>query len=153
MKYYWKIFLFLIINFGCLALGSFLMNNGPASAWYLNLNKAPWTPPGRVFGLAWSVIMFCFSFYMAKLISLKNQSEVYLLYGLQCILNVIWNYLFFNLHVVNLAMLILSSLTVLIVLFYVKYKSLLKQNSLLIAPYAIWLLLACSLNGYIILFN
>ena len=31
--------LFLFINFGGLALGSWLMNNGPNTDWYLNLTK------------------------------------------------------------------------------------------------------------------
>ena len=47
--------LFLIINFGGLAIGNWFMNNGPISEWYLNLNKAPWTPPGWVFGVAWTI--------------------------------------------------------------------------------------------------
>ena len=42
--------LFLILNFGGLAIGSWLMNNGPLTAWYTNLNQAPWTPPGIIFG-------------------------------------------------------------------------------------------------------
>ncbi len=53
--------LFLVANFGGLAIGSWLMNNGPISDWYTNLNQAPWTPPGAVFGIAWTFIMNCFS--------------------------------------------------------------------------------------------
>ena len=44
--------IFLIINFGALGLGVLLMQNGPETDWYLQLNKAPWTPPGWVFGAA-----------------------------------------------------------------------------------------------------
>ena len=66
--------LFLIINFGGLALGSWLMNNGPNSDWYLNLDKAPWTPPGWVFGAAWTTIMVCFSVYLVFLF-IKNFSK------------------------------------------------------------------------------
>jgi len=40
------IVLFLILNFGALAIGSYFMNSGPTSNWYLALKKAPWTPPG-----------------------------------------------------------------------------------------------------------
>ena len=63
-----KIVFFLFINFGSLGLGSWLMNNGPRSDWYNNLNQAPWTPAGWVFGVAWSFIMICFSVYMAYLL-------------------------------------------------------------------------------------
>ena len=59
--------LFLLINFGGLAFGSWLMNNGPMTDWYADLNKAPWSPPGWVFGFAWTTIMVCFSFYLGIL--------------------------------------------------------------------------------------
>ena len=68
-------FIFLAINFGGLAFGSWLMNNGPTSDWYSNLNKAPWTPPGWVFGVAWTTIMICFSIYLAKLFTSKKRHK------------------------------------------------------------------------------
>ena len=43
------------------------MANGPQTEWYLNLNKAHWTPPGWVFGAAWTTIMICFSIYLSYL--------------------------------------------------------------------------------------
>ena len=80
--------LFLLLNFGALAIGSYLMNNGPQSNWYLSLNKAPWTPPGWVFGVAWTTIMICFSVYLANLIGLKNSPVFWMLFAVQLILNV-----------------------------------------------------------------
>ena len=62
-----RIFLFLIINFGGLFIGGLFTGEGVPSDWYQNLNKAPWTPPGWVFGAAWTTIMICFSVYMAIL--------------------------------------------------------------------------------------
>lgn len=45
--------LFFIINFGALGLGALLMDSSPIeNEWYVQLNKAPWTPPGWVFGAA-----------------------------------------------------------------------------------------------------
>ena len=52
--------LFLVINFGGLAVGNWLMGAGPTGDWYTNINKAPWTPPGWVFGASWTLIMICF---------------------------------------------------------------------------------------------
>lgn len=66
--------LFLLVNFGGLGFGSWLMNNGPMTSWYQNLNKAPWTPPGWVFGAAWTTIMVCFSVYLVFLFT-KNFSK------------------------------------------------------------------------------
>jgi len=65
---------FLVLNFGALGIGVLLMNNGPQDAWYAALNKAPWTPPGWFFGVAWNTIMICFSIYMAYLIQAKSST-------------------------------------------------------------------------------
>ncbi|MDC6468346.1 tryptophan-rich sensory protein, partial [Flavobacteriaceae bacterium] len=71
---------FLVLNFSALAIGSWLMNNGPMTNWYVNLNQAPWTPPGWVFGIAWTTIMICFSVYMAYLFIEISNSSLILLY-------------------------------------------------------------------------
>ena len=143
--------IFLIINFGALALGSWLMQNGPISEWYLHLNKAPWTPPGWLFGAAWTTIMLCFSVYMTFLLLAKNNTKLKMLFILQVILNVSWNYIFFNKHLMEFGLLIILLLTILILYFLIHYKNKLKLKSLLILPYFLWLCIATSLNFYIVL--
>ena len=98
MKFYQFVILFLIINFGGLYIGNLLMNNGPMSEWYINLNQAPWTPPGWVFGVAWTTIMICLSIYLAYLFDWQKSKLLWLLYAFQVLLNVSWNYVFFNQH-------------------------------------------------------
>jgi len=148
-----KLVLFLFINFGSLALGGLLMNNGPQAAWYNSLEKAPWTPPGWVFGFAWTTIMLCFSVYLAFLFLKRNDLPLKILFIIQVILNVSWNYFFFNIHWVKFAMFILISLTVVVYIFLFAFRKEMKWLSLLILPYAIWLLVACSLNLYFIMNN
>ena len=146
--------LFLIINFSALAIGSYLMQNGPQTNWYLTLNKAPWSPPGWVFGAAWTTIMILFSWYMAELVNSPIPSDTILyLFIIQFVLNVIWNYVFFDKHLVLLALINIIFLTVLILYFFFNFYGDLKFKSFLIAPYAIWLLLATSLNAYILINN
>ncbi|WP_418604422.1 TspO/MBR family protein [Hwangdonia sp.] len=153
MKLFKYIIVFLIINFGALAIGSWLMDNGPQSHWYINLNKAPWTPPGWVFGAAWTTIMVCFSIYMAYLYKLLGTPKVLLLFSLQFVLNVIWNYIFFNLHLVGLGLGVILALTFLVALFLVSFRKKMKVKSALILPYLIWLCIATSLNAYILFYN
>jgi len=148
-----KLVLFLFINFGSLALGGLLMNNGPQAAWYNSLEKAPWTPPGWVFGFAWTTIMLCFSVYLAFLFLKRNDLPLKILFIIQVILNISWNYFFFNIHWVKFAMFILISLTVVVYIFLFAFRKEMKWLSLLILPYAIWLLVACSLNLYFIMNN
>jgi len=153
MKLLKTIIIFLILNFGALGIGSWLMNNGPQTAWYINLNQAPWTPPGWVFGAAWTTIMICFSIYMAFLVLKNSSREVKVLFFIQWILNVSWNYIFFNEHMVGLGLVVIVALTIIVGLFLIRYKTELKTKSLLILPYFVWLCIATSLNGYIFLNN
>lgn len=145
--------LFLIINFGALAIGSWLMANGPQTDWYLKLNKAPWTPPGWVFGVAWTSIMICFSIYMANLYLTLPTTKVIGLFGIQFFLNVIWNYLFFNQHLIGLSLICITSLTAIVSIFLYDFKTTLGLKSILILPYFIWLCIATSLNMYILIYN
>lgn len=145
-----KLLIFLILNFGALALGGYLMGEGPTSEWYESLNVAPWTPPGWVFGAAWTTIMITFSIYMSVLWKKVNTKNVLVAtYILQLFLNISWNPLFFFHHWINLALVFIIALTILIGWFLVYYRRTLTNYSWLITPYFIWLLIATSLNAYI----
>ena len=134
MKFYKGLLLFLLINFSALAIGSWLMNNGPQTEWYTNLNQAPWSPPGWVFGIAWSSIMVLFSVYMTFLVQLNRSKKVIVLFSIQFVLNIIWNYLFFNQHLITLGLLNILLLTVLMFYFLVAFKHYLKNNRFFCTP-------------------
>ncbi|MGY0392683.1 TspO/MBR family protein [Bizionia sp. KMM 8389] len=154
MKHITLLILFLIINFGSLALGSWLMGDGASSAWYTNLNKAPWTPPGWVFGAAWTLIMICFSVYLSFLF--KDYKSNYLIgvFALQVALNVGWNFLFFNQQLVLPAFIVILLLTGLICYLFFTYRmDAINLWRYLLIPYIVWLFVASSLNGYILLYN
>jgi tryptophan-rich sensory protein len=154
MNRYLKILLiFLIINFLALAIGGWLMDNGPQTNWYLEMNKAPWTPAGWVFGFAWITIMICFSFYMTSLYLFQNTKIIKALFVIQVLLNVSWSYVFFNLHWIEFGLLIIIMLTLLIIYFFTVFLKKMRLISLLILPYMIWLLVATSLNLYVVLYN
>jgi len=151
---FYRIIIFLVLNFGALGIGGFFTGKGVPSEWYNNLDKAPWSPPGWVFGFAWTTIMICFSVYMAyawnKVSDLKLLG---ILFAIQWVLNIAWNPAFFYFHHVSIALVIISLLTVLVGYFLVNYWSDLKLYSLLIMPYFVWLLIATSLNAYILIKN
>ena len=143
--------IFLIINFGALGIGSWLMNNGPKSEWYMNLNQAPWTPPGWVFGVAWTAIMICFSIFMGYLYFKTPSREVLILFSLQFVLNVIWNFIFFNQQLIGTGLITIVLLTILMFYFFFRFNNF--QVRYLLLPYIIWLCIATSLNGYIFFNN
>ncbi len=149
-----RLVIFLVLNFGALAIGGLLMGEGPQSIWYEKLSKAPWTPPGWLFGVAWPTIMLCFSLYLAFLWpKVYNKTLLVGLYALQWFLNVSFNPAFFNYHLLLGGLIIIIALTFLIGFILWFYWSALKAKSLLLLPYFLWLLVAISLNGYVFLYN
>lgn len=150
----YTLILFFILNFGALALGGLFTGSGVSSDWYANISKAPWTPPGWVFGAAWTLIMICFSFYMTRIfVQSENKSLVILLFAAQWILNVSWNPLFFYFQATTLSLISIVMLTVLVGYFLFHFKQPAGWMSLLIVPYFIWLLIATSLNAFISINN
>lgn len=150
----YRIIIFLVLNFGALGIGGFFTGKGVPSEWYSNLNKAPWSPPGWVFGFAWTTIMICFSVYMAYAwAKVSDLKLLMILFALQWVLNIAWNPAFFYFHQVSVALMIIILLTVLVGYFLVAYWSDLKMYSLLIIPYFVWLLIATSLNAYVLIKN
>ncbi len=149
-----RIIIFLILNFTALAIGGLFTGPGVPSEWYQNLIKAPWTPPGWMFGLAWSLIMLCFTIYMAYVWDkVDNRIVLTGLFILQIILNISWNPLFFKYHLVFIALAVIISLTILIIFFFVFYFNHIRWWSVLVLPYIIWLVIASSLNLYIYIEN
>ncbi len=149
-----RIILFLVINFAALGIGSLFTNSGVSSEWYLSLNKAPWTPPGWVFGAAWTTIMICFAVYMAFIYQITHNRKVLItLFSIQWVLNVLWNPVFFYFHQVGAGLIIITALTIVVGAFLFRYGAAMRMKSLLVLPYLLWLLIATSLNAYILLLN
>jgi len=149
-----RIILFLVVNFAALGIGGLFTGKGVPSDWYQELNKAPWTPPGWVFGTAWTTIMICFAIYMAYVWPMEENKKLLIgLFVVQWLLNVIWNPVFFYYHNVVLGLLVITILTILVGFLLFFYWPVLKVKSTLILPYFLWLLIATSLNGYIMFKN
>lgn len=154
MKFAFNIFIFLVFNFGALAIGGMFTGDGVTSNWYAELNKAPWTPPGWVFGAAWTSIMIFYAIYMALLYKRnENRKKIILLYAAQLLFNISWNPLFFYFQNASMALLTILILTFIVAYFLFHYQKSMRWFSLLILPYFIWLCIATSLNLYIVIYN
>ena len=149
-----RLLLFFILNFGALALGNYLMGEGPMGSWYTHLNKAPWTPPGWVFGAAWTLIMVCLSLFMNKAVQIEALNKTILwIYGVQFVLNILWNPLFFDLHWMGVALIEIILLVFVVGFMAIKAKPYLPQVSWLLTPYVVWLSIAITLNAYALQYN
>lgn len=154
LRMLYRTIIFLVLNFSALGLGGFFTGKGVTSQWYQELAKAPWTPPGWVFGAAWTLIMICFSFYMAYLFASKESRVLIVsLFVLQWILNVAWNPIFFYYHNVFVGLIVIVTLTLLTAFFLFYFLTDLKAKVLFVLPYFLWLFIATSLNAYILFKN
>lgn len=145
---------FLALNFGGLWLGSIATGPGVISDWYTSLNQAPWTPPGWVFGLAWTIIGATFSVFMTnEYIDREENSIPWGLYRESLLLNVFWNFVFFaqSTFAAGLIITVLAA----IIFFMVHYTRLTKgwARAAWAMPYFLWLMIATSLNWYIVIMN
>lgn len=145
--------IFLFLNFGALYLGNLLQGEGPFSDWYRNLNIAPWTPPGWVFGAAWTLIMICFSIYMGQIVEKLDWAKVIPLFSIQFLFNVAWNPLFFRFHLIAPALIILIGLTIVVGIILLRFKKEAGSTTMLLVPYMAWLFVAISLNAYALIMN
>lgn len=150
----YRLILFLILNFTSIGLARLLAGKGPRSEWYSGIVTAPWTPPGLVIGISWTVILICFSIYLAYLWSVVENKK--LLLGaliLYYLLSLAYNPIFFYYHQVLAGLFIITGLTLVIGFFLFFYWSKLELKSLLVAPYFIWLIFVTSLNAYVLIKN
>jgi benzodiazapine receptor len=83
----------------------------------------------------------------------KATDTFWLLFIIQFVLNVSWNYVFFNQHAIGFGLIVIVLLTVVVGYYLFNFLSEMKLKSLLIAPYFVWLLIATSLNAYSYLKN
>lgn len=152
-----RLIIFLVLNFGALALGSWLMGGSPLNnEWYQSLNQAPWTPPGWVFGAAWTTIMVCFSIFLWRASAPDQKGSMMSLinvFSLQFVLNVGWNPVFFAWHEAVLGLMIISALTLLLFFWMTYGFKKFKGYGFLLVPYFVWLVIATSLNAYIVFMN
>jgi len=149
-----RVIVFLILNFAALGIGGMFTGSGVSSDWYAELNKAPWTPPGWVFGAAWTFIMVCFAFFMSYCWEAASHKKTIAgLYVVQWLLNVAWNPLFFSAHNILISLVVIGLLTLVITYCLIGIKLEPRLKHLLVVPYFIWLLIATSLNAYIYVYN
>ena len=130
------------------------MGDAVSSQWYLSLNKAPWTPPGWMFGFAWSLIMVCFSAFLGIwFYDQKNKNSKLIYFTIALLLNVSWNFIFFKQQLIFLGLINLILLSTVIFALFFKENSKHKKQRGLLLPYMIWLGIATSLNVYIFIYN
>lgn len=124
--------------------------------WYRQLHKPGWTPPDRVFPIAWGLLYLLMAIaawriYMAEDAPMRSAGLV--VYGLQLVVNAAWSWLFFGRKQVAAALIDIGLLLGLITLAIGLFAKVSLLAAWLMVPYWLWVLLAFTLNATILKLN
>jgi tryptophan-rich sensory protein len=130
---------------------------GSVGDWYEGLDRAPWNPPGWVFGPAWTVL-YALMAVAAWLVAREGLDDpavrtALLLYGAQLALNLGWSLVFFGLRRPGLGLVVILALLVAIALTAVAFHAISPTAAWLLAPYLAWVAFAATLNAWIAFAN
>jgi len=142
----------LIIITICLIVGflSAIATQSSVSTWYPTLSKPVFTPPNWLFAPVWTVLYILMG-TAAGMVWNKGYYHKWVKtalyhFGFQLILNASWSILFFGMHLVVPALLIIISLFILLLFTFKWFKVVKPIAAYLLLPYLIWVAYATALN-------
>jgi tryptophan-rich sensory protein len=139
----WAVFLTLLAACGAAAATGAMFQPGQ---WYDRLDKPWWTPPGWVFPVAWTALYLSMAVAGARVAPLPDSGQAMAFWALQIAFNTLWSPVFFGLHRMRAAMIVLTGLWLAVAATFVSFLQLDPIAGALIAPYVLWTSIAAALN-------
>jgi benzodiazapine receptor len=142
--------LFIAAVLGCgLLIG---INNIPGE-WYQSLAKPFFNPPNWIFAPAWTILYIIIGFVGARTFLNHRLTAAMRFWVAQMIFNFAWSPLFFGLHEIALALIVIIALLISIAGFMAVSRKQDGLSALLFVPYLAWVAFATALNTSIFLMN
>lgn len=146
----------LALVFAVAALGGLATSRGLRD-WYDGLDRAPWNPPGWVFGPAWTVlyVLMAVAACLIARTGLDHRAVqvALLLYLAQLAVNLAWSWLFFGARAPGWALADIVLLCFLVAATIAAFWRVDTTAAWLLVAYLAWILFATSLNVWIVLRN
>ena len=137
-----------------LGIGGLMTTIGP---WYRDLRKPVWNPPNWVFGPAWTVILGLAAWSgvlaWAKASLSTEHVRIFVLFGINIVLHMLWSPLFFNLRRPDWALIEVPFLWLSIIALIFGLAPISSTSSWLLVPYLLWVTFAAFLNWTIVRMN
>ncbi len=122
------------------------------NSWYQTLALPALQPPGPVFGIAWSILYTSIAIAAAMVWGHKRATGRSLALGLFALgfaINLTWSPVFFRLHLILPALMIIGVMLVLAIGTIFAFARVSRLSAWLLLPYVIWLSFAFALNASI----
>ncbi|QYK40584.1 MAG: tryptophan-rich sensory protein [Paracoccaceae bacterium] len=139
----WGLFLTFLAACGAAAATGAMFEPG---AWYDRLRKPVWTPPGWVFPVVWTILYISMAVAAARIAVLPGSGQALAFWAAQIAFNTLWTPVFFGLHRMGAAMVVMGGLWLFVALTTVSFWLLDPVAGLLFAPYLVWVTVAGALN-------
>lgn len=121
--------------------------------WYAGLAKPAFNPPGWVFGPTWTILYVLVAMAGWRIWRRDRGGAAMKLWWAQLALNFLWTPVFFGMHQIGLALLVVLLLLATIVAFIAVARRTDRAAAWLFAPYAAWVAFATLLNASILTLN
>ena len=147
----------MIISFLPGIFGVLFTPHGRSNIWYNGLVKSGLTPPGWVFSVAWTVlyILLGWALYLIIRAARKHTEKMraYVLFVIQLVINGLWSFSFFGLHMPGLSLVLLLGLFIVSAWMARDFDKIDRRAAYMVIPYLLWMMFAFYLNAYILLMN
>lgn len=137
---------------GCVLLGGLSAQLSPRTVWYETLRKPDWMPPGWLFGGVWTVLYAMMGAALGLILARGwrvGVGRAATLFGIQLLLNLAWSPIFFDLHSVGGALILIIVLWLMIGWTIAAFWSVRDIAGALLMPYWLWVTFAAALNAAI----
>ena len=142
----------LLLGFGAAQLAPLGKNN----VWYAGLVKPAFNPPDWVFPVAWSLLYAILGVALALILNARGarlRTPALIVFFGQLVLNLSWSPLFFGLHQVVVALVLVGLMFGVTLLMTILFSQVRGVAAVLLVPYLAWLLFAAYLNYEILALN
>ena len=145
--------LFGLITYSASVIGG-LVTVGFKEPWYSLINKPTFNPPSWVFAPVWTTLYLMMTIAIWFFWHSRNRemNTIYI-YFIHIVFNATWSIVFFGLHQILLALIVLIGLIVIIIILMLRFKRVNIVSYYLMIPYLLWCCYALVLNFNIFLLN
>ena len=148
-----SLILFLIITFSASFIGG-LVTISFKEPWYSGLVKSNYNPPDWIFAPVWTTLYLMmtiaiWTFWHSK----KRDINTVYIYFIHIVFNTTWSIVFFGLHQIFLAFIVLIVLICSIIVLIIRFKRVTFVSYYLMIPYLLWCLYALFLNYNLLIYN
>lgn len=152
----WALFLTFLAACGAAAATGAMFNPG---AWYDSLQKPTWTPPNWAFPVVWTTLYLCIAYAAmrvaggASVAGEAGSTQALAFWALQIAFNTLWTPIFFGLHRIRAAMVVMVGLWLAVAATTYSFFGVDFWAGALFLPYLLWVTVAGALNFSVMRLN